>query len=85
MSDLEVFSKYQGEDDFHDNGKDVHGDDDDDYGCDPTRALYSAGLFSRHNLHQPYNYILELYQLYYYKRLRHNLHQPYITFGGSPA
>ena len=67
MSDLEVFSiSIRVKMFFHDNGKDVHGDDDDDdgendddyyyhyYGCNPTRALYSAGLFSRHNLHQPY-------------------------------
>ena len=53
--DADVFLMYQGEDVFHDNGKDVHGDDDgDDDGCNPTRALYSAGRFSRHNLHQPY-------------------------------
>ena len=56
--DIKIFHRFQCDDTVYDN--DVVNDDnvvdyddnDDDY--DPTRALYSAGLFSLHRLHHPY-------------------------------
>ena len=54
--DITIFHRFQCDDTVYDNDV-VHDDNDDDYDnddYDPTRALYSAGLFSLHRLHHPY-------------------------------